>query len=69
MQAGGRYRLALDGGPYFFIQTPTKVLIIQQGEQIAADLSERSALGEPETVWFGESIDTRGRHAGRRHDR
>ena len=48
---------ALDGGPYFFVQTPTKVLIIQQGEQIARQVY----LNVPHSPnvkpsWFGESI-------------
>ena len=48
---------ALDGGPYFFIQLPDKVLIIQQGEQIARQVYlnvPHSANVKPS--WFGESI-------------
>jgi hypothetical protein len=47
----------LDGGPYFFVQKPHEVLIIQQGEQIA----RRVRLNVAHSVnlkpsWFGESV-------------
>jgi len=48
---------ALDGGPYFFIQTPTKVLIIQQGEQIARQVYLNVPhSANPKPSWFGESV-------------
>ena len=47
----------LDGGPYFFVQTPTKVLIIQQGEQIARQIYLNVPhSANPKPTWFGESV-------------
>jgi len=48
---------SLDGGPYFFIQTPTKVLIIQEGEQIARQIYLNVPHStNPKPSWFGESV-------------
>lgn len=48
---------ALDGGPYFFIQLPTKVLMIQQGEQIARQIYlDVPHSPSPKPSWFGESV-------------
>jgi hypothetical protein len=48
---------ALDGGPYFFIQTPEKVLIVQQGEQIARQIYLNVPhSANPKPTWFGESV-------------
>jgi len=48
---------ALDGGPYFFIQKPDKVLIIQQGEQFARQIYLNVPhSANPKPSWFGESV-------------
>jgi hypothetical protein len=52
----------LSGGPYFFVQTPTQVLIITEGERTA----RRIHLNVPHSKdlkpsWYGESI---GRYEG-----
>ena len=48
---------ALDGGPYFFIQLPEKVLMIQQGEQIARQVYLNVPhSANPKPTWFGESV-------------
>jgi hypothetical protein len=48
---------ALDGGPYYFIQKPDKVLIIQQGEQIARQVYLNVPhSASPKPTWFGESV-------------
>ena len=48
---------ALDGGPYFFIQTKEKVLIVQQGEQIARQIYLNIPhSANPKPTWFGELV-------------
>jgi hypothetical protein len=47
----------LAGGPFFFIQTPKEVLIVEEGDRHARRISmDAPHSANPKPSWFGESV-------------
>ena len=47
----------LAGGPFFFIQTPKEVLIVEEGDRHARRIAmDASHSANPKPSWFGESV-------------
>jgi hypothetical protein len=49
--------LMLSGGPFFFVQTPKQVLMIEEGDRLARHIYMNvSHTANPKPSWYGESV-------------